>query len=135
MNTEKLEDLKSRKELLSWLRFVINPEKLEDTDMENENIKEAKEKFEELQNDEIERELAFRRQMAIMDKKAFHDTAYNDGFREGEKKGAKEGEKRGEERGEKNASIEIAKKMKKENFDISTIEKLTGLSKEEIEKL
>ena len=62
-----------------------------------------------------------------MDRKAYHDTAYNDGFREGTKEG--------ERRGEKTASIEIAKKMKKENFDISTIEKLTGLSKGEIEKL
>ena len=54
-----------------------------------------------------------------MDKKSFHDTAYNEGFREGTK----------------NSIIEIAKKMKKGNFDIATIEKLTGLSKEELKKL
>ena len=119
MNTEKLEDLKIRKKLLSWLRFVINPEKLEDFDMENENIKEAKEKFDELQNDEIERELAFRRQMSIMDRKAYHDTAYNDGFREGTK----------------NSIIEIAKKMKLKGISIEEIVEFTGLSKEEIEKL
>ena len=31
--------------------------------------------------------------------------------------------------------LEIAKKMKEENMDISTISKITGLTKEEIEKL
>ncbi|MBR2289447.1 MAG: hypothetical protein IJ867_02265 [Clostridia bacterium] len=37
--------------------------------------------------------------------------------------------------GEEKAKIEIAKKMKIEKLDISLIEKMTGLTKEEIEKL
>ena len=41
----------------------------------------------------------------------------------------------GQKDGKKNEKIEIAKKMKKDNVDIETIIKCTGLTKEEIEKL
>ena len=46
-----------------------------------------------------------------------------------------EAEQRGHEKGIKNEKISIAKNMIKENIDIDIISKITGLSKEEIEKL
>ena len=49
--------------------------------------------------------------------------------------GIKVGEKRGEKRGEEKKGLDVAKKMIKENFDISLIEKITGLSKETIKSM
>ena len=43
--------------------------------------------------------------------------------------------KKGIEQGEQNKTIELAKKMKDEGFDINQIIKITNLSVEEIEKL
>ena len=69
--------------------------------------------------DENERIEAFKRKLAIWD--------YNTKL--------EEAEKRGKEEGEKEKQQEIAKKMKEKGIDISTIIEITGLKKEEIEKL
>ena len=52
-------------------------------------------------------------------------------FEEGKEKGRKEGKIEGK----REEKIEIVKKMLKEKLSIEMIEKLTGLSKEEIEKI
>ena len=57
------------------------------------------------------------------------------GMREGIKKGKLEGIKEGIEKGRLAEQISIAKSMKKENIDIETIKRITGLTIEEIEKL
>lgn len=54
---------------------------------------------------------------------------------DGIKVGEERGEKRGEKRGEEKKGLDVAKKMIKENFDISLIEKITGLSKETIRSM
>ena len=46
-----------------------------------------------------------------------------------------EGEKRGEKKGEHKKAVETAKKLKEKGMDIELIIEVTGLSKEEIEKL
>ena len=46
-----------------------------------------------------------------------------------------DGIKVGEERGEEKKGLDVAKKMIKENLDISLIEKITGLSKETIKSM
>ena len=51
----------------------------------------------------------------------------NSSFRKGKKEGIKEGKEK--------EKIENAKKMKEEKIPIETIEKITGLTKEEIENL
>ena len=57
-------------------------------------------------------------------------------FEDGRKEGKMERKNRTElSSGAKEKTIEIAKKMFKEKLPIEMIEKLTGLSKEEIEKL
>ena len=61
-----------------------------------------------------------------MDQKAIEDAGYDKGYDSGYDSGTLEGKKE--------RSIEIAKKMKEEKMDISTIAKITGLKKEEIEK-
>ena len=49
--------------------------------------------------------------------------------------GKKQGKKEGKIQGKKEQSIEISRKMIKEGLEIEFISKVTGLSKEEIEKL
>jgi predicted transposase/invertase (TIGR01784 family) len=46
-----------------------------------------------------------------------------------------DGIKKGMEQGMKNEKIEIARKMLNEKMDISMISKITGLTKEEIDKI
>jgi hypothetical protein len=58
-----------------------------------------------------------------------------DSHEEGVKIGVKEGKKVGVKEGAKDKAIEIAKKSLEEGLPIELIVKLTGLSKEEIEKL
>ena len=66
ISLKKLEDLTNNQtiedsikiSLISWLRFLKNPNKLEVTDMENEEIKKAKNEFEKVQMNDEERELA-----------------------------------------------------------------------------
>ena len=72
-----------------------------------------------MSQDKNERYLAELRQKYIMDQKAIEDAGYDKGTLDGEKK----------------KSIEIAKKMKSKKIDIEDIVEITGLTKEEIEKL
>jgi predicted transposase/invertase (TIGR01784 family) len=52
-----------------------------------------------------------------------------------EKRGEKRGEARGEERGELNKAQEVARRMKAKGYSLDDIIELTGLSREEVEKL
>ena len=112
-------------QLLDWLIFLENPEservarKME----ENENLKEAVEKLDRISEDEKMQRIIELREKAIRDEHAIYDKGLDDGIEEGKAKGARE------------KQIEIAKSMLKENMDIEIIIKITGLTKQEIEKL
>ena len=54
---------------------------------------------------------------------------------EGKAEGIKEGMKKGIEKGRLAEQISMATAMKKENIDIETIKRITGLTIKEIEKL
>ena len=114
---------KDDKNLIRWLKFIKEPSLLEEKDMENVNIKEAKEQLDELKKSKYEQELAEYRMKEIRDKKAIESYGFNTGKEEGRKEGKKE------------KQIEIAKKMLKENMDIKLISKLTSLTENEIRKL
>ena len=103
----KKEDVKTK--LDGWIQFIgnISEEGVNIAMKENEEIRKAKEELEYLTGDEEARRLAELREKAIRDEV----TNFN-------------GIKR-----------EIAKKMIKEKIDIETIIKVTGLTKEEIERL
>ena len=64
-----------------------------------------------------------------------HGEGKKEGIREGISQGIKEGIKEWIKEGIKEGILTTAVKMKKANFDISTIIDMTGLSKQEIEKL
>ena len=107
--------------LKKWILFLENPEGEETKRMaeKEKEIKEAIETLEDISSDETKERIAELRQKYIMDTKSQLRTA--------EEKGLKKGiEKR---------NIEIAKKMLQENIAIETIIKITGLTKEEIEKI
>ena len=106
-NNQTLDDI-HKKSLISWLKFLRNPKQLEEKDMEdNKEIQEAKDEFEKIQQDAKERELARLRERYIWDMNSAED------------KGVRK----------------VARNMKNENFDIAIIQKMTGLTKEEIERL
>ena len=112
-------------QLLDWLVFLENPEservarKME----ENENLKEAVEKLDRISEDEKMQRIIELREKAIRDEHAIYAKGVDDGIEKGKNKGAKEKE------------LQIAQNMLKEKASIEFIIKVTGLTKEEIEKL
>ena len=106
-------DVNKNDKLLDWIYFIDNPEseEVEKIMEENKGIKEAKNKLEEISNDEIMQRIADWREGAEHDKASIKLTAQNETKRE------------------------IAKKMLKDKIEISIIEKYTGLSKEKIKRL
>ncbi len=122
----KVEQFSKNSKLDTWVKFIT---KSGDIDMENSNdaIKKAKEVLEEISQDEHERYLAHLRQKHILDQNAIEKAGFN--------KGLKQGIERGLEQGTKNSQIQIAKKLKEKNIDITIISETTGLTKEEITNL
>lgn len=119
---------KKEKELLNWCKFIVSPETMEESIMEeNDKILKAKEVLDRLNEDEEEREMAYRRQRAIMDQDAIREAGYDEGLEAGIKQGV--------EQGEKNKTIELAKKMLSENINLESILKITGLTIDEINAL
>ena len=116
-------------QLLDWLVFLENPESERVTRKmeENENLKEAVEKLDRISEDEKMQRIIELREKAIRDEHAIYAKGVDDGIEKGIQKG--------KEKGAREKQIEIAKSMLKENMDIEIIIKITGLTKEEIEKL
>ena len=85
----------------------------------NKEIEEAMKKLEEIQSDEEMMRIIDLRKKAIWDHNQAMFVAKEEGIEEGEKR----------------EKIKIAKKMLEERIDIEIIQKVTGLSKEEIKKL
>ncbi len=61
--------------------------------------------------------------------------AKEEGLAEGEKIGEARGRSEGEASGRAAEKLEMAKAMKAEGIDINTVVKVSGLSKEDVEKL
>ena len=105
----------------------------------NEAIKEAKKVYDELMADEHERTLIKLREKYIRDYNTIKEDGYNNGYNDGKDAGLTQGlelgRSEGKELGAKENTIEIAKKMLKENLELELILKMTGLSKEELDKL
>ena len=116
---------KEQDNLLDWLYFLENPksERVTEKMKENENLKEAVKKLDNLSEDERMQRIADLRQKAIMDEKAI----YEKGLEVGIEKGIMEGSQK--------EKIEIAKKMLKLKIDKETIAEATGLTEQEIEKI
>ena len=113
--------LKESNSQKAWLEFLINPYSKEESKMENmsEEMKKAYEIWQNMNLSEEEREVAERR---------YKDLAALEYAKEYEFK-------QGEFSGKIKEKEEIAKKMLEKNMDIEIIMEITGLTKEEIEKL
>ena len=113
------------KKLEQWLAFIDYEKKewIEMATRNNVKIKKAKEEMEYLTGEEETRRIAELREKHIRDEAAIKSLARERGIEEGTKKGARQN------------SIEIAKKMKIKGIDIDTIIEVTGISKEELEKI
>ena len=107
--------------LNTWLQFINNPEVV--VDMNNKEVKKAKEVLEKISKDKNERYKAELRQKYIMDQKATEAAGYDKGLEAGIEQGIQQNR------------IEIVKEMKKLNIDIETIVKVSKLSREQIEKI
>ena len=120
-------------QLLDWLVFLENPESERVTRKmeENENLKEAVEKLDRISEDEKMQRIIELREKAIRDEHAIYAKGVDDGIEKGIQKGFEDGK----EKGAKEEKLQIAKNMLKENMDIEIIIKVTGLTKEEIEKI
>ena len=116
---------KEQDNLLDWLYFLENPksERVTEKMKENENLKEAVKKLDNLSEDERMQRIADLRQKAIMDEKAI----YEKGLEVGIEKGIMEGSRK--------EKIEIAKKMLELKIDKETIAEATGLTEQEMEKI
>ena len=111
---------KENKALLLWTKFFTNPEALEEKEMEeNKGVKKAKKELDKISQSEHEAYLAELRLKYIRDKKAEMDFARDEGYEESINQ----------------SKIEMAKKLLKENVSLEIIISVTGLTKEEIEKL
>lgn len=119
--------------ICQWMMFFDDPnkEELKEVMEENEKIKEAIEELREMSEDEELRILAELREKGRRDEYAAREYAVEEGLREGRERGMKEGL----EEGKKQEKIEIAKNMLKKSMQIKDISEITGLTKQEIEKL
>ena len=114
--------------LALWLRFINNPKEMGEKEMEeNEDIKQAKEELDKIQQDERERWLAFQREMYVMDMQATREYGYDEGHEDGIKDGRIQGINENKK--------DIIINMYKEKIDIDVICKIVELSKEEVEKI
>ena len=141
----KLKETNKENKLLEWIYFLENPnsEVVKKIMENNEGIKNAKEKLDALQNDEIMKRLLEWEESVSHEEASIKFTARNEGYREGleagikdgKQLGLKEGREEGRQEGKQENKQEIAKKMKDKGFDIEIIIELTGLEKEVIENL
>lgn len=130
----KVKKYSEGKKLDTWVNFII---KSGDIDMSNveEPLKKAKKVLEEISKDERERYLADLREKYLLDQNNLVKTGYDRGLEQGIKDGFEKGIKEGLEQGLQQQQLEIAKEMKNQNYTNEEIQKITKLSKEEIEKL
>ena len=127
--------------ICQWMMFMDNPNESEVIQImeENKNIKKAIEELEQVSGNEKLRRIAELKEKYIRDEQASIEYAqnvgYKDGYKNGEEKGIKKGIKEGMKNGINVEKRNIARAMLKENVNIELILKVTGLSKEEIEKM
>ena len=121
INLSKIDKYSENKILDTWVKFISNSEEF---DMKNadESIKKAKEVLDEISEDEHEQYLAHLREKYIFEIQGIEEAGFDKGLAKG--------------LAEKKQSLEeIAKKLKAKNMKIDEISEITGLTKEEIEKL
>lgn len=140
-------------ELLDWLFFLKNPkcERVVEKMKVNKELKQANDKLQTMSEDETMERLAWWRYKAILDENTERSVGFDKGKAEGLEVGRKEGLAQGKAEGRAQgraqgivegkvegraeATKEIVINLIKKGFDVSIIEQISGLSKEEINDL
>ena len=120
-------DTRISNKLEQWLTFIINDDVEEIKMIDNEFVQKAEDELEYINADEEERMRAKFRERSEWKYHADMKSMFSAGKEEGREEGKAEGIKE--------QNITIAKKMLEQNIDIETIIEVTGLAREEIEKL
>jgi predicted transposase/invertase (TIGR01784 family) len=115
----------ARNTIDEWIYFLKN-ERIKDN-FTAKGLKEAKKEFDIMKLSEEER----KEYEEYLENLRYQASMFESSYKVGEIKGRETGIKEGEE----NKAVEMAKKSLAEGLSIELISKLTGLSKEEIEKL
>lgn len=116
---ENAEEIDNKK-LVAWLKYINNPNEVEEKDMENdEYLQEAIRVLEDVSSSEEEKILAEYRLDAWRNEQSVKKHERNEGIKEGTEK----------------TKREIAKKLLDLGIEISKIVEASGLTKEEIEEL
>ena len=127
-------DLKEEKDMLKvWIEFLRDPESevIRSVEMNNEEIRRAKDKLYKLSQDEKERELYFIREKSIKDEAS---ALYN-AEQKGIEKGIEQGMKEGLEQGEKKAKIDTIKKLNLMGLSIEQIAQGVSLTIDEVKQI
>lgn len=108
-----------------WMQFIsqANKGEVELAMKENKEIKKANEEYEYLTGDEAERRLAYLRDKAIRDENNMLAAAREEAIRQGIEQGIEQNKR------------EITKRLLLKNLSIDEISEITGLSREEIQKI
>ncbi len=124
---------KDQEKILELVRSIDNPMKNQCITLEEFIANQTEEEFlDEVYSNGYERGI-------YEGQKQGFDQGQKQGFDQGQKQGFDQGQKQGFDQGQKqgilNNTIELAKGMRDKGIDFCVISELTGLSKEEIEKL
>ena len=103
--------------------------------LENERIKEAREQLKKITSDKVLMNQIIAEEMYERDQNAAINRAKEEGLARGARLGRVEGEKLGRAEGEKIGMSKMVQKLKVKNMSIDEIAEITGLTKDEIEKL
>ena len=122
---KKMYEINKKDKKAQWMLFIDDPnsEEVSQIVKENEEIKEAVIKVQEMTEDEKMERIAFLRQKAISDEKASMRT------------GERIGEERGKKIGKLERTEEIVKSMLEDNVGDELIKKYTQITQEELEEI
>ncbi len=123
-----------------WCYIIRHSSRIKESELEQlaQKNKEMREAMGLLKNMSLEDKLRWQeedRLKAISDEKAEKAWAREEGLKEGRKEGREEGIEKGIEKGKQEKLHQIVYRMLENNVDLSIIEKVTGLSKTEIQKI
>lgn len=138
---KKILDKEFNNRIAQWMAFLDNPntERVERIMKDNKEVKKANNVLHVMSEDEELKRLAELKERYERDRISAENTWKERGLAAGRKEGIEQGRKEGIEQGikegEKSKAIEIAKKMKDKDILLEEIIDITGLTKEEIEKI
>ena len=135
-NEEGKEESK-RSQLINWLKFIGTSDKKERAmiAMKSPILQMLNEQIDVLTLSPVERKLYESRMKLKSDITTISETQFSAGVERGKSLGLAEGKSLGLAEGSRQKALETARLMKQASCEITFIEKMTGLSKEEVEKL